>query len=55
MSIARLWRAAQPLWRAAAAQASSVALIRGRARAKDWLLYVLAALFVARFVYLSAG
>jgi adenine/guanine/hypoxanthine permease len=34
---------------------AAVALVRGRARAKDWLLYVLAALFVARFVYLGAG
>jgi len=28
-------------------------LVRGRAEARDWLVYVLAALCVARFVYLS--
>jgi AGZA family xanthine/uracil permease-like MFS transporter len=30
-------------------------LVTGRARKKDWLLFVLAALFVLRFVYLSKG
>jgi AGZA family xanthine/uracil permease-like MFS transporter len=30
-------------------------LVAGRARPKDWLLFVLAALFVARFVYLAKG
>ncbi|MEJ0065254.1 MAG: NCS2 family permease [Caulobacteraceae bacterium] len=30
-------------------------LFTGRARGKDWLVYVLAALFVLRFVYLSKG
>jgi AGZA family xanthine/uracil permease-like MFS transporter len=30
-------------------------LVRGRARPKDWLLYVLTALFVARFIYLAKG
>jgi AGZA family xanthine/uracil permease-like MFS transporter len=30
-------------------------LVTGRARRKDWLLFVLAALFVLRFVYLSKG
>jgi len=30
-------------------------LVTGRMRRQDWLLYVLAALFLARFVYLSAG
>lgn len=28
-------------------------LVRGQARAKDWLLFVLAALFVARFIYMG--
>ncbi len=28
-------------------------LVRGQARAGDWLLYVLAALFIARFIYLG--
>jgi hypothetical protein len=28
-------------------------LVRGEARARDWLVYVLAALCVARFVYLT--
>jgi len=32
-----------------------LALVTGRARRKDWLLFVLAALFVLRFVYLSKG
>jgi AGZA family xanthine/uracil permease-like MFS transporter len=30
-------------------------LLRGEARPKDWLLFVLAALFVARFIYLAKG
>ncbi|MGH7025380.1 MAG: NCS2 family permease [Caulobacteraceae bacterium] len=30
-------------------------LATGKARARDWLMYVLAALFVARFVYLANG
>jgi AGZA family xanthine/uracil permease-like MFS transporter len=30
-------------------------LLRGQARAGDWLLYLLAALFVARFAWLAAG
>jgi AGZA family xanthine/uracil permease-like MFS transporter len=30
-------------------------LVAGRARPKDWLLFVLAALFVARFIYLAKG
>ena len=30
-------------------------LIRGEFRRQDWLVYVLAALFIARFVYLGAG
>jgi adenine/guanine/hypoxanthine permease len=30
-------------------------LLTGRGRLKDWLVYVLAALFIARFVYLSKG
>ncbi len=30
-------------------------LVGGRARPKDWLLYVLTALFVARFIYLAKG
>jgi adenine/guanine/hypoxanthine permease len=29
--------------------------IRGRFRRQDWLLYLLAALFLARFIYMSAG
>ena len=28
-------------------------LLRGRASWRDWLVYVLAALFVARFIYLA--
>ena len=28
-------------------------LVRGRARARDWLIYVLAALCIARFIYLA--
>jgi adenine/guanine/hypoxanthine permease len=30
-------------------------LLRGRARPKDWLLFVLAALFIVRFIYLAKG
>jgi len=30
-------------------------LVAGRARPKDWLLFVLAALFVLRFIYLAKG
>jgi AGZA family xanthine/uracil permease-like MFS transporter len=30
-------------------------LLRGRARPRDWLLFVLSALFVARFIYLAKG
>jgi AGZA family xanthine/uracil permease-like MFS transporter len=30
-------------------------LLTGRGRVKEWLVYVLAALFIARFVYLSKG
>ena len=30
-------------------------LFRGKARPKDWLLFVLSALFVARFIYLAKG
>jgi AGZA family xanthine/uracil permease-like MFS transporter len=30
-------------------------LVRGQARPSDWLLYVLAALFVARFIYMGAA
>ena len=30
-------------------------LLRGKARAKDWLLYVLSALFILRFIYLAKG
>jgi AGZA family xanthine/uracil permease-like MFS transporter len=28
-------------------------LVRGQARARDWLIYVLAALCIARFIYLA--
>ena len=28
-------------------------LVRGRATRRDWLVYVLAALFIARFIYLA--
>jgi AGZA family xanthine/uracil permease-like MFS transporter len=34
---------------------AALKLLRGRARAADWLLYVLAALFVARLVYLAGA
>jgi AGZA family xanthine/uracil permease-like MFS transporter len=32
-----------------------VHLVTGKFRRQDWLLYVLAALFLARFVYLGAS
>jgi AGZA family xanthine/uracil permease-like MFS transporter len=32
-----------------------LALVSGRARWKDWLLFVLSALFILRFVYLANG
>jgi AGZA family xanthine/uracil permease-like MFS transporter len=32
-----------------------LALLTGNGRAKDWLTYVLAALFVVRFIYLAKG
>jgi AGZA family xanthine/uracil permease-like MFS transporter len=28
-------------------------LVRGQARLSDWLVYVLSALFIARFIYLA--
>jgi AGZA family xanthine/uracil permease-like MFS transporter len=34
---------------------AALRLVRGQARRGDWLLYLLAALFVARFVYLAKG
>ncbi|MDB5482345.1 MAG: Xanthine/uracil/vitamin permease [Caulobacteraceae bacterium] len=34
---------------------AALTLLRGRARAKDWLLFLLAGLFVARFIYLAKG
>ena len=34
---------------------AALTLLRGKARPKDWLLFVLAALFVARFIYLAQG
>jgi len=34
---------------------AALKLLRGQARASDWLLFLLAALFVARFVYLANG
>jgi AGZA family xanthine/uracil permease-like MFS transporter len=30
-------------------------LVTGKARPKDWLLYVMAVLFVLRFLYLARG
>jgi hypothetical protein len=30
-------------------------LVRGDVRREDWLVYLLAALFIARFVYLSGS
>ncbi len=32
---------------------AALKLLRGQARPRDWLLYVLAALFVLRFIYLA--
>jgi adenine/guanine/hypoxanthine permease len=32
-----------------------LALLTGKARAKDWLMYVLAVLFIIRFIYLAKG
>jgi AGZA family xanthine/uracil permease-like MFS transporter len=32
-----------------------LALLTGKARAKDWLMYVLAVLFIVRFIYLAKG
>jgi len=32
-----------------------LSLLRGKARPKDWLLFVLAALFVVRFIYMAKG
>ena len=34
---------------------AALTLLRGRARAKDWLLFLLAGLFIVRFVYLAKG
>ena len=34
---------------------AALRLVRGQARTTDWLLYLLAALFIARFAYLAAG
>jgi adenine/guanine/hypoxanthine permease len=34
---------------------AALTLLCGRARLKDWLLFLLAALFVARFIYLAKG
>jgi AGZA family xanthine/uracil permease-like MFS transporter len=34
---------------------AALKLLRGQARRSDWLLYVLAVLFVARFIYLAKG
>jgi AGZA family xanthine/uracil permease-like MFS transporter len=34
---------------------AALSLLNGQARLKDWLLYLLAALFMARFVYLANG
>jgi AGZA family xanthine/uracil permease-like MFS transporter len=28
-------------------------LVRGQARPRDWLVYLLSALFIARFIYLA--
>jgi len=33
---------------------AAIRLVRGKAKPSDWLLYVLAALFVARFIYLAS-
>jgi AGZA family xanthine/uracil permease-like MFS transporter len=32
-----------------------LSLLAGRARRQDWLLFVLSALFIARFIYLAKG
>ena len=34
---------------------AALTLLRGQARPKDWLLFLLAGLFVARFIYLAKG
>jgi len=34
---------------------AALILLRGQARAKDWLLFVLAGLFILRFIYLAKG
>jgi AGZA family xanthine/uracil permease-like MFS transporter len=34
---------------------AALKLVRGQATRSDWLLFVLAALFVLRFVYLAKG
>jgi AGZA family xanthine/uracil permease-like MFS transporter len=34
---------------------AALTLLRGRARPRDWLLFVLAALFILRFIYLAKG
>ena len=34
---------------------AALTLLRGKARPRDWLLFLLAALFVARFIYLAKG
>jgi AGZA family xanthine/uracil permease-like MFS transporter len=34
---------------------AALTLLTGRAKAKDWLLFVLAALFILRFIYLAKG
>lgn len=34
---------------------AAIHLVTGKARRQDWLLYILAALFLARFLYLGAG
>ena len=34
---------------------AALRLLRGHARRGDWLLFVLAVLFIARFVYLAKG
>jgi AGZA family xanthine/uracil permease-like MFS transporter len=32
-----------------------LALLTGKARRRDWLMYVLAVLFIVRFIYLAKG
>jgi AGZA family xanthine/uracil permease-like MFS transporter len=34
---------------------AALKLLRGQVKASDWLLYLLAVLFVARFIYLAQG